>query len=78
MKDLRHENVVKIKGIIQDETANVVIIMEYIQEGSLDNYLKQNRDFIKINQLFIYGQNIVDGMSYLGTKGIIHRDLAAR
>jgi len=28
--------------------------------------------------LFLFAQNIVDGMSYLCSKGIIHRDLAAR
>ena len=28
--------------------------------------------------MFIFAQNIVDGMSYLGQKNIIHRDLAAR
>ncbi len=78
MKSLNHENVVKIKGVLQ-ESSRVIIIMEYVPEGSLDRYLYAHRDSIKFpRQLFIFAQNIVEGMEYLGTKDILHRDLAAR
>ena len=44
----------------------------------LDNYLRTYKDRIKWPQLFIYADNICEGMIYLSEKGIIHRDLAAR
>ena len=44
----------------------------------LDNYLRTYKDKIKWPQLFIYADNICEGMIYLSEKGIIHRDLAAR
>ena len=77
MKRLSHDNVVKIKGVLLEDEG--IIIMEFVKEGSLDNYLKINQDQIKYPyQLFVYAQNIVDGMIYLQTWGIVHRDLAAR
>ena len=81
MKQLNHENIVKIRAVIRDEVEmKVLIVMEFVPHGSLQTYLKveprSNLDFPR--QLFIYAQNIVEGMEYLGSKGIIHRDLAAR
>ena len=81
MKKLNHENIVKIRAVIRDEIEmKVLIVMEFVPHGSLQTYLKveprSNLDFPR--QLFIYAQNIVEGMEYLGSKGIIHRDLAAR
>ena len=81
MKKLNHDNIVKIRAVIRDEIEmKVLIVMEFVPHGSLQTYLKveprSNLDFPR--QLFIYAQNIVEGMEYLGSKGIIHRDLAAR
>ena len=79
MMKLKHENIVKIKAVIREEM-RVLIVMEFVPHGSLQTFLKveprSNLDFPR--QLFIYAQNIVEGMEYLGSKGIIHRDLAAR
>merc|ERR1712059_114559 len=78
MKQLSHENIVKIRGVLGDGP-KTIIVMEYIRDGSLDHYLQVNRhnlDYPK--QLFGYSQNIVDGMEYLTHNKIIHRDLAAR
>ena len=78
MKKLSHDNIVKIRGVMADQT-NTIIVMEFIREGSLDRYLVVNRHSIDYpKQLFGYAQNIVDGMEYLGQNKIIHRDLAAR
>ena len=40
--------------------------------------MRTYKDKIKWPQLFIYADNICEGMIYLSEKGIIHRDLAAR
>jgi hypothetical protein len=79
MEKLNHENVVRIKGFLNMiNDGMVAIVMEYVREGSLDNYLRTYKDKIKWPQLFIYADNICEGMIYLSEKGIIHRDLAAR
>ena len=53
--------------------------MEFVREGSLDRYLQINRHNIEYpKQLFVYAQNIADGMDYVTQFKIIHRDLAAR
>ena len=77
MKSLRHDNIVKIKGVLEDGLS-VVIVMEYVRLGSLDRYLQVNVHSVELKQLFGYSQNIVDGMEYLTHNKIIHRDLAAR
>ena len=78
MKNLSHENIVKIRGVITNNN-NTIIVMEFIREGSLDRYLQVNRHNIDYpKQLFGYAQNIADGMDYLTQNKIIHRDLAAR
>ena len=75
MMGLSHDNVVRIKGVLHDE---MIIIMEYLREGSLDRYLNVHRDTVDLPQLLTYAGNIIEGMKYLGQQGIIHRDLAAR
>ena len=77
MKKLSHDNIVKIVGVLQDGPS-IIIVMEYLREGSLDRYLQTNRYMVDFKQLFGYSQNIVDGMEYLTQNQIIHRDLAAR
>jgi serine/threonine protein kinase len=76
MKRLNHENVVRIRGVLPNDG---IIVMEFVREGSLDNYLRTHKDHIRFPvQLFIFADNICEGMDYLCRQGIIHRDLAAR
>ena len=75
MKKLTHPNIVKNYHYGKES----IIVMEYVKEGSLDNYLRINKDRINYpKQLFGFAQNIMEGMDYMGSQGIIHRDLAAR
>ena len=79
MRDLVHENIVQIKGCHEILNEGMIaIVMEYVREGSLDNYLRTYKNMIKMPQLFLYAENICEGMIYLSKRGIIHRDLAAR
>lgn len=71
---------VKFHGICMDyqykDIKTVVIVLEYCQNGSLRNYLKQESDRIFNNTLkmnCIYG--IASGMRYLHSHEIIHRNL---
>jgi Janus kinase 2 len=49
--------------------------MEYYQDGSLDRYLQTHRNYIDFpRQLFVFALNVVDGMSYLASKGNFNGD----
>uniref|UniRef100_A0A3Q0RTI1 Tyrosine-protein kinase n=1 Tax=Amphilophus citrinellus TaxID=61819 RepID=A0A3Q0RTI1_AMPCI len=79
LKDLYHENIVKYKGICQEEGGQAIkLIMEYLPLGSLKEYLPRNRSKIKLSTLLSYSVQICKGMDYLGSQNYIHRDLAAR
>ena len=56
MKSLSHDNIVKIKGVL-DDGQSVVIVMEYVRFGSLDRYLQVNVHNVELKQLFGYSQN---------------------
>uniref|UniRef100_A0A3Q1C5B6 non-specific protein-tyrosine kinase n=1 Tax=Amphiprion ocellaris TaxID=80972 RepID=A0A3Q1C5B6_AMPOC len=78
LKELYHENIVKYKGICQEEGKTEGLIMEYLPMGSLKEYLPRNKSKTDLSTLLSYSVQICRGMDYLGSRHYIHRDLAAR
>ncbi|XP_035997541.1 tyrosine-protein kinase JAK1 [Fundulus heteroclitus] len=79
LKALYHDNIVKYKGISQEEGGNAIkLIMEYLPLGSLKEYLPRNKSKTSLADLLSYSIQICRGMDYLGSRNYIHRDLAAR
>ncbi|XP_028167913.1 fibroblast growth factor receptor 1-A-like [Ostrinia furnacalis] len=76
MKSLNHNNIVNILGY--SWKPDVMIVMEYLEEGSLNYYLKFQGDKLSITHLLIYARDIATGMEYVSRKNIVHRDLATR
>lgn len=77
MKKLNHRNIVRLLEFV-DEPDRMVVVMEYIEHGSLERYLQYKRyDLTNLNKLN-FARDIANGMHHLFEKQIIHRDLAAR
>ena len=78
MKMLQHDNVIKFYDCYQTEN-NLYLIMDYINGGSLSEYLaeyklKKGVAFPqKMIQFFV--KQIVQGLIYIHSKNIIHRDI---
>ena len=80
MKNLDHRHIVKLKGI---SLPSKRLVMEYLPEGSLVNYLhsiKEKRIPLGsvYDELIRFSKEICEGMIYLQSQNFIHRDLAAR
>ncbi|KAL7072715.1 hypothetical protein ACQ4LE_008300 [Meloidogyne hapla] len=78
MGQFEHENVIRLIGVVT-RTEPVMLITEYMLYGSLDQFLRANRDGqLAICQLVRLLHGIACGMNYLTDKAYVHRDLAAR
>jgi serine/threonine protein kinase len=70
-----HPNIIKLVGIVSDPFC---IVVEFMPNGDLYKYLRNNKDDIKPFQEIKWMINICDGMVHLASNNIIHKDLAAR
>ena len=75
MKELKHPNIIKMYEVIYEtDFDNINIIMEYAPMGSLHDYLKKNKNISEITSKYFMRQ-IANGLKYLLSKNIMHRDL---
>lgn len=75
MKNLRHQNIIKLYDVIYEKDYETVnIVMEYASQGNLSEFLKKKGS---INEKYTkhYMIQIADGLKYLFKHKIVHRDL---
>ncbi|OXB60737.1 hypothetical protein ASZ78_006100 [Callipepla squamata] len=77
MAQFDHPNVIHLEGVVT-KSKLVMIVTEYMENGSLDTFLRKHDGQFTIIQLVGMLRGIGAGMRYLSDLGYVHRDLAAR
>ena len=76
MSKLRHPNIIKFKEIIKDKKNDYYhIIMEYADDGDLNQKIKNKKTFFQEDIILYYFIQICLGLKYIHEHKIIHRDL---
>lgn len=75
MRQYKHLNIVAFYGMVI-ENDNVMIVMEMVPGGGLNDYLKNNQ--VSIPDRCSYSFDVSLGLYYLHSKRCMHRDLACR
>ncbi|KAK3583424.1 hypothetical protein CHS0354_040400 [Potamilus streckersoni] len=70
-------NVIFLEGVVT-KGHPIMIVTEYMANGSLDTFLRNNDGRFTVIQLVGMMRGISSGMRYLSEMGYVHRDLAAR
>ena len=71
-----HPRIVKFLGSwYNKEKKEIVIINEFIEGGSLLNYIKINSLILNIQHIIRWTNQILEGLLFLHSNNIIHRDL---
>jgi serine/threonine protein kinase len=72
LANLKHENIVPIKEVFLDEKGGV-IVMPYVNGGTLKKRINDTAE--SYSALLSYFQDVAQGLKYLHSEGVIHRDL---
>ncbi|XP_044141252.1 tyrosine-protein kinase JAK3 [Bufo gargarizans] len=79
LRALHSDYIVKYKGICYSAgRRSFQLVMEYLPNGSLQEFIPKNRDGLRFHHLLLYASQICKGMLYLGSQRYLHRDLASR
>nr|XP_051712667.1 ephrin type-A receptor 8 isoform X2 [Oryctolagus cuniculus] len=77
MGQFDHPNIIRLEGVVTRGRL-AMIVTEYMENGSLDAFLRTHDGQFTIMQLVGMLRGVGAGMRYLSDLGYVHRDLAAR
>ncbi|VDO74307.1 unnamed protein product [Onchocerca flexuosa] len=73
MGQFTHENVIRLIGVVT-KNEPIMIVIEYMENGSLDQFLRKNDNgVLELMQIIDMLRGISAGMKYLTEKGFVHR-----
>lgn len=82
---LDHKNIVKYIGLYvpeQGETDEIfgrfIIVTEFMNNGGLDDFLKNASNKVQKKDMLKFSKDAAEGLFYLNTQNVVHRDIAAR
>ena len=73
LKNLNHENIIKVEECIVDQN-NYYIIGEYCQYGTLEEYINKIKKFTETQTKYIISQ-LLKAIYYLNSKNFVHTDI---
>ncbi|NXL68380.1 JAK3 kinase, partial [Chordeiles acutipennis] len=79
LHSLQHDFIVQYRGVCYSRgRRGLRLVMEYLPNGCLRDYLQKNQARLDHRTLLLYAWQICKGMEYLGAQRCVHRDLASR
>lgn len=67
-------NMVPCYGITQDTNGNYIMVMEYMKEGNLREYLRKNYRKLDLGLKSHFLKQIIQGLKDIHRKKLVHRD----
>eukprot|EP00397_Hematodinium_sp_SG-2012_P042180 GEMP01046599.1.p1 GENE.GEMP01046599.1~~GEMP01046599.1.p1 ORF type:complete len:269 (+),score=37.28 GEMP01046599.1:37-843(+) len=77
MRQLKHESICRMIEVVASKNGSPIIVMEYCQ-ASLLELLQSEQHALMMGEVKFITRQILDGVNYMHSLGILHRDLATK